>query len=366
MHIWRRRIGIGAIIRLALRWAAPALLGLALGACAMQPRDEVLVGVGTEIPTSAKARDYAALYLPYAMMATAAYTDHFALDAQHCPDAGRLGMMRPGESPDDVGYRNTVRGWIGYLHARGWECRFGVYGNLPCPPRAGDCHPVGGLEFHVWRRMQAGQCREVAIAFRGTDREDPGDWVSNFRWLNRLIPKFDQYAQVQTHITQIVQRIKQNGCNGPGTQFVSTGHSLGGGLAQQAAYADAGANIRYVYAFDPSPVTGFFDVSDILRAHSTRGLGVDRAYEAGEILMLPRLIAENILPPQSCNPRVRTVRFNVLGGPPIIKHSIKDLTRQLRVAASERGANARRVEESAKARTCGDRGSLVGAGGRAL
>ncbi len=36
--------------------------------------------------------------------------------------------------------------------------------------------------------------------------------------------------------------------NGEGTQFVSTGHSLGGGLAQQAAYADADGSIKYVRA----------------------------------------------------------------------------------------------------------------------
>jgi dienelactone hydrolase len=67
--------------------------------------------------------------------------------------------------------------------------------------------------------------------FRGTDKNDLGNWISNFQWLNRLAPKFDQYMQVQAHIAYIVKRIKQNGCNGDGTQFVSTGHSLGGGLA---------------------------------------------------------------------------------------------------------------------------------------
>ncbi len=337
-------------VRPALRLAALTLAAFALGACATQSHDAVQVGVGTDFPVTAKAKDYAALYVPYAMMATAAYAAPSDLNRHRCPDAGLLARPQPGDS--DADYRNTVRGWIGYLNARGWECRFGVYGSLPCPPRAGGdkCHPVGGLEFNVWRRMQSGRCREAVIAFRGTDKNDVGDWISNFRWLNRLAPKFDQYAQVQTHITQIVARIMQNGC--AGGQFVSAGHSLGGGLAQQAAYADGNGSIKYVYAFDPSPVTGFFDVSAVLREKSTNGLGVDRAYEAGEILALPRLIVENIFPPAPCRPRVRTVRFNVLTGLGITQHSISELTKKLRVVAREPGANPKRVEASAAARDC--------------
>jgi dienelactone hydrolase len=170
------------------------------------------------------------------------------------------------------------------------------------------------------------------VAIRGSDRGDLGDWISNFRWLNRLVPKFDQYAQVQDHITQVVIRVKR-GCGG-GTQFVSVGHSLGGGLAKQAAYADAGGSIKYFYGFDPSPVTGFFDVSEMVRKRSTAGLGVDRAYEEGEILSLPRAIIENIFPPADCHPRIRSVRFHVLTGLPGAQHSIEDLTKQLRIAAS--------------------------------
>ena len=341
----------------ASRWivqlSALLLAALALGACATQPREKVEVSVGTQMPVSAQARDYAALYTPYSMMATAAYTGPYALNTHHCPDAARLAMAQPGESAADVDYRKTVRGWIGYLHAHGWECRFGIYGSLNCPKRAGpDCKPVSGLEFHVWRRMQSDTCREVVIAFRGTDKNDLGDWISNFRWLNRLVPKFDQYAQVQAHITYIVKRIKQNDCNGEGTQFVSTGHSLGGGLAQQAAYADADGSIKYVYAFDPSPVTGFFDVSELVLKHSTAGLGIDRAYERGEILMLPRLIIENIFPPAACNPRIREVRFNVLHGLPIQQHNMEHLTEQFRVAAHQPGANPQRVYEGPKARGC--------------
>ena len=326
-------------------------LSAALGGCATQPRDEVAVNIGAEPPANFKIVDYAALYTPYAMMATAAYTEPSDFNRLRCPDPGRLGRPVPGADNES---RASVRSWIHYLNARGWDCQFGIYGSLPCPPRAGGdkCSPVGGLQFHVWRRMQGGSCREAVIAFRGTDKNDSGDWVSNFRWLYRLAPKFDQYAQVQTHIEQIVARIKKNGCAGRGIEFATVGHSLGGGLAQQAAYADRSQSIRYVYAFDPSPVTGFFDVSAIVLQKSVDGLGVDRAYEAGEILALPRAIIENIYPPAACNPRIRSVRFNLLSGLGVTQHSIENLTKQLQKTAQTRSANPRRVNDALRARAC--------------
>lgn len=336
--------------RLALRAGILVLAAGALGACATQPRDDVRVGIGTDLPHTVKAKDYAALYVPYAMMATAAYASEKDLNRHECPDAGLLARSRTGLSESDADYRKTVRDWIRYLNARGWECRFGAYGSLPCPKRTGDvkCHAVGGLEFNVWRRMEKGQCREAVIAFRGTDKNDIGDWIANFRWLYRLTPKFDQYAQVQTYIPKIVKRIQKNGC--AHAQFMSSGHSLGGGLAQQAAYADSTDSIRYVYAFDPSPVTGFFDVSALVRDKSTDRLGIDRAYEAGEILALPRLIIENIFPPTLCHPRIRTVRFNLLKGFGITQHSIADLTKELKMVG--RGGNPKRVANHRQASDC--------------
>ena len=57
-------------------------------------------------------------------------------------------------------YRKTVRGWIGFLHAHGWECRFtGIYGDLSCEARWSRLQAVSGPEFHVWQRMQSDTCR---------------------------------------------------------------------------------------------------------------------------------------------------------------------------------------------------------------
>jgi len=326
------------------------LLAAALGACATRP-DQVDVTVGVDVPQIQPSNNFAALYLPYAMMATSAYANKNVLTGNHCPDADRLRVRQPGDTDETFAFNKTVRGWVLYLNRHNWHCRFGVSGSLPCPPRLGpDCKPVGGLGFQIWRRMQGGVCRDIVVAFRGTDRNDRGDWTSNFRFLYRLAPRFDQYDQVRTHIRRVIKRIKERGCRG--ALFVATGHSLGGGLAQQAAYADG--TIRYVYAFDSSPVTGFFDVSAIVRERNVKGLGIDRTYEAGEILVLPRILIENIIPPLPCSPRTRTVRFNLLSGSPVVQHSISELTGKLRDMARTPGADPRRAAALHDAQSCAD------------
>jgi hypothetical protein len=153
-----------------------AAIGVAclLAACATQPKENVQVTVGSGAAQIDRAMDYASLYLPYAMMATAAYTDPKVLDGRSCPDVRRLADPSRAKDQNDFAFHQKVRTWVGYLQTQNWECHFGSFGSLPCPQGYRDCRPVEGLEFHVWRRIQKG-CREVVIAFRGTDRNDLGD-----------------------------------------------------------------------------------------------------------------------------------------------------------------------------------------------
>jgi len=106
--------------------------------------------------------------------------------------------------------------------------------------------------------------------------------------------------------------------------------------------------------FDPSPVTGFFDVSALLRAAYNADHGIDRAYESGEILSLPRHIIEDLYPPSACDPRVRIVRFNLLTGSPVEQHNMEGLTEKLRLSAAVRGQPLRAVEGYSAAAQCGE------------
>lgn len=294
----------------------PALMAFELGACA-QRHDEVAVGIGTAAYKTEPAAGYAALYRPYAQMAALAYTaqeNMFPKSADRaplCPDKARLRNM-PGAD-------ESAR-WVNQLEAEKWNCLFGRIGYDSCSPGQ---RCVTGLEYQVWLRTN---CTEAVIAFRGTDRGDFGDWISNLRWFV-LAPYFDEYDQVGAEIKDVINKIYASGCRHH-PRIIVTGHSLGGGLAQRAAYGDK--RIVYVYAFDPSPVTGYFDFPWRTLRVTRNAFGADRIYEAGEILSLPRYLASGFFPTSSCRPRVRIVRFATIPAPSLIeRHRIESMTKGL-------------------------------------
>jgi hypothetical protein len=67
-------------------------------------------------------------------------------------------------------------------------------------------------------------------------------------------------------------------------------------LAQQFAYSlppDPDVpRLTRVFAFDPSPVTGFYSVPENTRNRNSQGLAIDRIYERGEILALLQFFGE--------------------------------------------------------------------------
>ena len=145
-----------------------------------------------------------------------------------------------------------------------------------------------GLGVQIWARKGA-RCPEAVIAFRGTVGGDKGDWESNFHWILRAFPIYDQYEQVRDHVGDFIGHIERDKCYRAGsTEIIAVGHSLGGGLAQLAAYSDR--RIRRVYGFDPSMVTGFYSVDPPNRDRNVQGLGIERVYEFGEVLAYGRLI----------------------------------------------------------------------------
>jgi hypothetical protein len=138
----------------------------------------------------------------------------------------------------------------------------------------------------------------VAVVFKGTSFVSLPDWKSNLRWFLRFVPFYrDQYTILCSDFACEFVRWVEKTCVA-GTTIVATGHSLGGGLAQQFAYAlpvtktRDGADVRvsYVCAFDPSPVTGWFSVDEATRTRNAKALRTDRIFEHGEILAYLRLL----------------------------------------------------------------------------
>jgi hypothetical protein len=264
-----------------------------------------------------KAGPVAARVLPYALLAEQTYDQRVYTTHSAAP---RATTCVAGE-PENCGGADDRRSaqWLSE-----WRYVWSCEGPDECKVRTpGQSEPVGGLGVQVWARKGA-RCPEAVVAFRGTVGGDKGDWESNFHWILRDLPVYDQYDQVRDHVGDFIGHIEHDPCYRRGaTQITAVGHSLGGGLAQLAAYSDS--RIRRVYGFDPSMVTGFYSVDPPNRDRNVQGLGIERIYEFGEVLAYGRLIMLHSIPLSPCNPRVVSVRFRVFHGAPIALHSLTDL-----------------------------------------
>ena len=292
---------------------------LAVSGCTQLPT-EANVGVGTAGYVGKPAALYAALYKPYAQMSALAYADPQFLtsDGRGCPDTKKLRDPKLVDAAHSAQDNLALAEWLDDLQSGGrWICIRSHSGGVRCPANV-EC--AQGLNVTAWRRRD---CAEAVIAFRGSDAGDRGDWESNLRWFVKR-PVFDQYDQVREAIKTAIDRLEREGCRPK--RIITTGHSLGGGLAQQAAFAEP--RIDYVYAFDPSPVVGFLDVDDKTRTEAIQNLGIDRIYKSGEALAVTRALTSGVHATPQCRPRVRDVRFATLtSGTRRERHHITSLTR---------------------------------------
>jgi lipase (class 3) len=191
-------------------------------------------------------------------------------------------------------------------------------------------YKIAGLSYEVWEKIDAEQTI-VTLVFRGTD--DTADWWANLRWVTRYVPFVrDQYMQVQSLTPLLVDAIHKRH-QGRNIRIVTTGHSLGGGLAHQAAYiSDC---IKDVFAFDSSPVTGFYSVPDPPRSKNAIGIVVRRIYERGEILASFRHVARWFNPLSMKDPEIIEIRFNLSRGAAITQHNMRTLAYKLKEKAAE-------------------------------
>jgi len=175
------------------------------------------------------------------------------------------------------------------------------------------------LTYRLWVNRQSSP-PVALLAFRGT--HIPADWISNLRWFGASIGIEDHYEQTERVTADIINVIRER--YGPQTKIVTTGHSLGGGLAQTAAYRSCGA-VTTVFAFDSTPVT---------RHRTAKGCDgrpndFFRVFEQSEILSYARFIVRLALGLREKEPRITEIKVHLFNGIFVTAHSMQDLATKL-------------------------------------
>jgi hypothetical protein len=267
------------------------------------------------LPQLKDARPKASEHLEFAWISQAAYqkavTDPGPTDSR-CPKA-------PEESLLETGW--TM-----------WE-------DFP-DPKMHQTFQDSHLRVEVWTNAEKGK---LVVGFGGTVFKSGKDWKSNLRWFT--FKHNDEYTDiVETFAPELAKHLdeikgKPEWAFLRNSTFYATGHSLGGGLAQQLAYAQRSVpglpRITMVYAFDPTPVTGFYSVDKNLREQNKKGLTIERIYERGEILALLRSLMTFVYKPSRDNPVTQQVRYSLFRHVnPITGHSMSQLACTISRAAS--------------------------------
>ena len=297
-----------------LKSVLAAALSILLNGCAAFQQTETQVFTrepGNSMLTGPKpVIDEAKADWQFALISEAAYRR--SLDRGKAGDKERalakeasLSIAKSGSGGADCGDVDSM------LEQEGWE-RWTTFPDAALEAEMG----ASNLRAEVW---QSDKLAAVVVAFGGTVFTSGKDWKSNLRW---FIPTHeDEYTDLVKHfapafVTEFAHRLAApEGLKLRSATLYATGHSLGGGLAQQFAYAmptTGGVKpVARVYAFDPSPVTGFYSVGKRTRDINKRGLSIDRIYERGEILAILRSFTSLIYPPSKVDPKVRGVRFSL-------------------------------------------------------
>lgn len=198
-----------------------------------------------------------------------------------CRDTAMLSAIAYRSGKTEV--PSELRSFEMKLKQRGWR----MLGHCDRTEGAGK-----GLCFEVWENRKTSP-RTIVFAFRGT--QSGLDWGANLRWFRFMRSRSagDHYDALREECLPIIKRYYEASSDRP--VIITTGHSLGGGLAQQLLYA-ASDKVDHCIAFDSSPVTGFYDLDEEVRKQYHRlpnrsGFSqyrIIRAYERGEVLSIPR------------------------------------------------------------------------------
>lgn len=146
-----------------------------------------------------------------------------------------------------------------------------------------------GLYYETYVLERQDQLVEAVIAFRGTENRSGQtfrDWRSNIAAFFALEPA--QYAVARAELVPLVEALSKVIARTDGKpKIYATGHSLGGGLAQQAGFMSK--DILAVYTFNSSPVTNWSTLRLDGQVRNAYPI-IHRVYHGGEFLEKVRFI----------------------------------------------------------------------------
>lgn len=194
--------------------------------------------------------------------------------------------------------------------------------DVPRPAQLPGHRTTPDLTYRLWMSPEGETPRVALLVFRGTHIK--ADWYSNLRWVDSWIPRVDDhYEQTERVTREIINYVRQK--NGADTLILAAGHSLGGGLAQTAAYTACG-EIRTVFAFDSSPVTKH-RARNQCEGRSPENFY--RVFEQSEILSYARFIVRLALGLKKSDPRIVEIKVHLFEGVGVTAHSMQQLSEGL-------------------------------------
>lgn len=194
------------------------------------------------------------------------------------------------------------------------------------------CEDDLGLMYHVWER-KIGDQRFVVISFRGTSGD--GDWVYGNLWpVSHLATNDNQYTRANTLAGNVIAYFRnKTSPTDPPVRLITTGHSLGGGLAQHVLYSHP-KDVEQAIVFDPSSITAFSSLPVELQLQGCsceQSLGTEariiRVYQTYEILTNLRIVHKTFFAPER---HVQEVRFPYKSSfNEVERHSMQDFANNL-------------------------------------